>query len=281
MSLVYITGAQVSRAAALKKEDRMVAATGERVKNQILEEWASTPDASAREVSRRFLHIYGKALVGDRTIQTIVGEAKRAAPAQPFPCTLWRPWSDPAINLDDTFFLLKLHQHKRKGEGVGLTCPEAKWATLLRSALEGLKTWQVLELVRAYVARERTAYYLNAPIYTEDLDSFVASQMWLDDEHQRQYEELIAAGAAPVPFLNASEEFLKELVAQGPAGLGEETWDRLSHHLIFAHTFKLLANPSEPLPAGWSDILLDFLDDPTSFDALLSPTTAATSSAHS
>jgi hypothetical protein len=250
----------------------MVAATDEKVKNKVLEEWVSTPDVSARAVSRRFLRKHGKDLVGDRTIQTIVGEAKRAAPSEPFPCTLWRPWSD-SKDPDETFYLLQLHQIARQGGG--LRCHEAAWAKRLRPLLAGLETHQVLELTRAYAKRERASYFLNTAPYTEDLDSFVMSQMWLDEEHLQRYAEALAAGAVPVPFLNASEAFLKEIAAQGHEGLGEDTWKLLDEHPIYHHVFKDLADPSDPLPDDWPNIVLAYLDDPGVFDAVLSPINTA------
>jgi hypothetical protein len=258
----------------------MPAATSEVVIDRVKGAWAVDPGVSARELARNFQQVFGIKLVGDRRIQTAVAEAKAQAPKEPFPCPPWRSWEDPDKNLDDTFFLLQLHQLSRRKEGVGLTVPEATWGTRLRPALGGLKTHQVLELVRAYVSRERVAYYLNEPIYTEDLDGFVMSQMWLDNEHAQRYEEALSAGAVPVPFLNASEAFLRELVAQGPKGLGEDTWDRLNRHPIFHHVFKKLMDPEEPLPEGWSEILLKFLDDPTGFDAILNrPAIASTAEA--
>jgi hypothetical protein len=237
--------------------------------DRVKEAWAEDPEVSARELARNFQQVFGVKLVGDRRIQTAVAEAKAQAPKEPFPSELWRPWTDPDKNLDDNFFLLKIHQLKRSEDGVGLTVPEATWAARLRPALGGLETCQVLELVRAYVARERVAYYLNTAPYTEDLDSFTISQMWLDDEHRQQYERAITLGAAPIPFLNASEKFLRELVARGPEGLGKDTWERLLNHPIFAHTFARLSDPSKPLKAGWSKVLLKYLKDPTTFDVIL------------
>jgi hypothetical protein len=235
----------------------------------VKEAWAVDPAVSARELARNFQQVFGDKLVGDRRIQTAVAQAKAQAPKKSFPSEWWRPWEDPDKNLDDNFFLLRIHQLKRSEDGVGLTIPEATWAARLRPALEGLEACQILELVRAYVARERIAHYLQKPAYTEDLDGFVVSQMWTSPEHQQQYEKAITVGAVPIPFLNASEKFLRELLARGPEGLGTDTWERLLKHPIFAHTFARLSDPSKPLKAGWSKVLLKYLKDPTTFDAIL------------
>jgi hypothetical protein len=259
----------------------MPAATSEAVIDQVKEAWAVDPAVSARELARSFQQVFGDKLVGDRRIQTAVAEAKRAAPSGPFPNGRWRPWEDAEKSLDDNFFLLRIHQLKRSEDGEGLTIPEATWAARLRPALGGLETYQILELVRAYVARERVAHYLQKPAYTEDLDGFVISQMWLDDEHRQQYERGIEVGAAPIPFLNASEGFLRELLAKGPEGLGKDTWERLTRHPIFAHTFARLSDPSKTLEPGWSKVLLKYLKDPTGFDVILrnaSSTTAESAS---
>jgi hypothetical protein len=267
----------------------MPAAINDVVINQIQAEWAKAPGTSGRQMGQRFCGIYGTNLVGERTVQAAVAEAKKAAPAQPFRCTPWHPWSDLEADPSATLFVVRLHQQAHREGGGGLRCHEAAWAKRLRLALAGLekahpnvepepedaeyrnveKMWRPLEVVQAYAARERTAYYLNAPIYSADLDGFVTFGMWRSPEHQRHYEEAITEKLIPVPFLGASEAFLKELVARGPAGVGEEVWDSLLHHPIFAHTFKFLADPSKPLPAGWSSIILRFLDDSTNLGTVL------------
>jgi hypothetical protein len=254
----------------------MPAAISEAVIDKVKEEWAIDPEASAREVARRFQSKYGPGLVGDRTIQTAVAQAKAQAPQKTFPCTPWRPRGDPEENPEEALFLLEIHQQKRREGGKGLLCHEAAWARRLRHTLDGLgPPWRVLELIKAYAERERAAYYLNTTPYTEDLDGFVTFRMWLSPAHQQRYEEAIAVGAVPVPFLGTTEPFLKELLARGPAEIGEEVWDRLSYNAIF-WVFKQLSTPSDHLPAGWSNILLKYLDDPQSYEALISPTTAAT-----
>jgi hypothetical protein len=260
----------------------MTTATKPEIIEQVRFEWAAEPDISARQLAMRFQQKYGSSLVRARRITAAVAEAKAQAPSAPFPCTPWKPWADAEKAPEETLFLIQLHHQKRREGSDGLLCHEAAWARRLRQPLEGLEPiYRVLELVQAYTERERIAYFLNAAPYTADLDGFITFQMWRSEECQQQYEKAITAGVVPVPFLNASEDFLRELLAQGPAKIGEEVWDRLSHHPMFFHAFRQLSDPSDPLPEGWSKILLKFLDDPTGFDALLSPTTAATKAAHS
>jgi hypothetical protein len=286
----------------LLKEVHMTAATRPEVIEAVKYEWAFSPWVNTRQIGKRFQDKYGRNLVRDRRIADIIAEAREAAPDTPFPCTLWHPWDELEANPAATLFVVRLHQQAHREGGEGLRCHEAAWAKRLRLALEGLerahpdvepeqedreqkdveKMWRVLEVVTSYAQRERTAYYLNAPIRSEDLDGFVTFGMWRSPEHQQHYEEAITEKLIPIPFLGASEAFMKELVARGPRGLGEEVWDNLLHHPIFAHTFKFLADPSESLPAGWSSIILRFLDDPTGYSAILNhSTSAATTAAHS
>jgi hypothetical protein len=250
------------------------AAINEVVIDEVRREWALDPETSGWGMVRKFHRKYGPNLVGSRTIRATTADAKKSSPVEPFPSELWQPWTDSAKNLDDNIFASKVHQYKRSAQGVGLTRPEAEWATRLRVALKGLEIVQVLELVRAFVARERVAHYLQKPASTEDLTGFVVSQMWVDKEHQLQYEDAIASKAVPLPFLNASEEFLKELFAQGPSGLGADTWDHLNRHPLFECAFLILANV--PLNPGWSRIFLEYLRDPARSDALPDPAIADT-----
>jgi hypothetical protein len=255
----------------------MPAAIVEPVLDQVRCEWASAPGTSANEVARQFQRKYGRALIRDRKIIQVVIDAKAQAPEDPFPCELWRPWTDSAKNVDDNFYLVELSQQKRSRYGVGLTCLEAEWAARLRTALRGLETCQAQELVRAYVAKERIAHYLQEPTYTEALDGLVVGQMWVNNENLQRYEAALIAGAAPIPFLPVSEAFLKELAAQGPEGLGADTWDRLNQHPVFERAFLILAGVR--LNPGWSKIFLKYLRNPASFDALLDPAIADTTAA--
>jgi hypothetical protein len=255
----------------------MVAAISEPVIEQVREEWSVDPNISAREVARRFTRKYGRDLVRERKIIEIVGEAKENSPKEPFPLAPWHPWANREENPEDTFFALKMHHLKKLEEKEGLLAHEAAWARRLRRALEGLgPPHRQLEVVRTYAERERSAYYLCTTPYTEDLDAFITHQMWLSPAHQQRYEEAIAAGAAPVPFLGTTEPFLKELLAQGPGKVGEDVWDRLSYNPIFRVFQQLSSPPEDTMDPGWSEILLKYLDDPQTQEALLSSTTATT-----
>jgi hypothetical protein len=254
----------------------MTTAIKPEILDQVRFEWAVDPGISARQVAYRFQRKYGS-IVSERRITAAVAEAKTDAPREPFPCSLWTPWTNAEETTEETLFLIALHHQSRREGGEGLRCHQAAWARRLRQSLEGLEpVHRVLELVRMYASRERAAYYLNVPIRTADLDGFVLSGMWRSAEHQKEYEAELAKGVVPVPFLGVTEAFLKELLSEGAAEIGEEAWDRLSYHPIFHHAFKILTDPSDPLPAEWSDLLLEFLDDPVEFNALIDPAIADT-----
>jgi hypothetical protein len=247
----------------------MTTATKPEILDQVRFEWAVDPNISARQLAQRFQRKYGS-IVRERRITAAIAEAKADAPATPFWCSLWTPWTNAEETTEETLFLIQLQHQSRREGGEGLWCHQAAWAKRLRQSLDGLEpVHRVLELMQMYAERERAAYYLNVPIRTADLDGFVLSGMWRSPEHQQQYEAELAKGIVPVPFLGVTEAFLKELLSEGPAEIGEAAWDRLSYHPIFHHAFKILADPSDPLPAEWSDILLEFLDDPVDFNALL------------
>jgi hypothetical protein len=250
----------------------MTAATLPEVIDEIRYEWAIAPNTSARQIARKFQDKYGTSLVRNRRIIKIVAEVKGEAPTEAFPCTLWKPWADPEKNSGDNLYLIQLHQLRRREGSKGLGCHEAAWARRLRQNLEGLEPLhRQLELVHAYTEREKVAYFLGESIQSEDLDGFVTFQMWRSTEHKQRYEEAVADGSVPVPFLGRSEAFIKELVTLGPEGIGEEVWNRLNRDPLFRYVFQLQTNPSDPLPAGWSDILLEILDEPPHYDSVLGP----------
>jgi hypothetical protein len=261
----------------------MTAAIRERVVEQVKQEWASDPNVSAREIARRFLRKHGADFVKERTIVSIVSRAKEEAPDEPFPIAPWKPWVSTEESPEQTFYLLRLHHLKWAKQGKELYAHEAKWALRLQRALLGLELHQQYEIIMRYAGQEEISYYLNAPPTVDDLDAFVSYAMWLSPQHQQRYEDAIAAGVAPVPFLGSVESLLPALNDAYPSNTPaaqlanrDPAWALLMENPIF----KLILAGGTRTP-GWSSILLEYLGDPQSLGPLVSIPTTGNLTPHS
>lgn len=225
---------------------------GERIKDQVRYEWAVAPEASAIGIARKFSYKYGDDLASSRTIEGVVAEAKAYSPATPFELKPWTPWLNEGGSPEATLFLLSLHREKLIDQKKGLYQHEARWALRFQKALEGLVAWRQLRIVQEYAEREMAAYHLNRIPDTGDLDAFLAFGMWRSKELQLEYEKALQVGDVPIPFLGASDAFLREVLkARGAT-------PPVNNPIV-----RLLLDQADDLQPEWSDILLDFLDDPT------------------
>jgi hypothetical protein len=154
----------------------------------------------------------------------------------------WQPWADPQESAEERAYLLKLNAIKQAELDLGLLQHQAKWARMLRVALEGLSLYQQYCLVMMYGYRQFTADYLgkNSP-YTTDLDSFVAYRPWLPG-NQHPYEAAVAMGLAPFPFFMPYE-------MEDPVGA------KISGAALFLVLGHIAEHP-EAL-RGWSKMILE------------------------
>jgi hypothetical protein len=242
--------------------------------NLVEDEWAITPDISARAVSRRFLRKYGNNLVRERLITRIIAAAKERAPKEPFPLTPWKPWVNEQESSEDTRFLLRMHAIKKAAQDQGLYEHEAKWGRRIRAAVEGFNSpYPQYRLVREYAEREVTAYYLRRDVNTEALDAWITYAPWLSLENQRRYELALASGLAQIPFHMSPKELkaVREAERKAEAAqTGEKKFRDFLPESDFLNLDDLddlpeptflpyLAAHPELFP-GWSSMFLEYLE---------------------
>ena len=207
----------------------IMAALAPEIKQRVKEFWAdrkarsSGERISTRALFREYRQKVSNNEIGLSKFNTIVRDLERAGPSDPFPCSEWKPWTNPDEGAEDSAFLLRISAVMQAEIGRGLYNHEAKWGQRLRVALEGLHPFGQYRLVLHYSIRKVAAYYLKEEPYTTDLDHLVAYKPWLP-ENQRAYHLAVLSGSAHYPNLDPFNnlvdppppeevlEFLKEQV---------------------------------------------------------------------
>jgi len=164
----------------------------------------------------------------------------------------WKPWPRTGESPLAFAHLLKLNVASRAIFDRGIDAAEAKMATHLRVALEGLPLYGQLCFIRVYNQRQRLADVLNETLYTDDLDAMLGYQPWLP-EHEKMYEEAVSLGFAPPPLVYTSFAFVGSITKKHTApGYSPSYWNT-AKEMLYQFATRGVANR-----IGLPPVLLSF-----------------------